>query len=49
MIETAAEPDVAVYATRIVQMRDGRILRDEPVKDRQSAAKDLEERDGRAA
>ena len=28
------EPDVAVYATRIVQMRDGQILRDEPVTDR---------------
>ena len=37
------EPDVAVYATRIVQMRDGRICRDEPVTDRHDAARDLEE------
>jgi putative ABC transport system ATP-binding protein len=43
------EPDVAVYATRIVEMRDGQILRDRPVTDRRSAAKDLEERDRSAA
>ncbi|MHB8799573.1 MAG: ABC transporter ATP-binding protein [Thermoanaerobaculia bacterium] len=36
------EPDVAVYATRIVRMKDGRILSDEPVKDRRDAARDLE-------
>jgi putative ABC transport system ATP-binding protein len=35
------EPDIAVYATRIVEMRDGRIRRDEPVKDRRNAAEDL--------
>jgi putative ABC transport system ATP-binding protein len=38
------EPDVAVYATRMVQMQDGQILRDQPVTDRHSAAKDLEAR-----
>ena len=38
------EPEVAVYATRIVQMRDGQILRDQPVSDRHSAASDLAER-----
>jgi putative ABC transport system ATP-binding protein len=43
------EPDVAVYATRIVQMRDGQILRDEPVTNRHSAANDLAERDKGAA
>ena len=35
------EPDIAVYATRIVEVRDGRIRRDEPVKNRRSAADDL--------
>ena len=43
------EPDVAVYATRIVEMRDGQILRDQPVTNRHSAARDLEERDRSAA
>ena len=37
------ELDVAVYATRIIHMRDGKILSDEPVKDRRDAARDLEE------
>jgi putative ABC transport system ATP-binding protein len=36
------EPDIAVYAKRIVEVRDGRIRRDEPVKNRRSAAADLE-------
>jgi putative ABC transport system ATP-binding protein len=36
------EPDIAVYASRIVEVRDGRIRRDEPVKSRRSAAYDLE-------
>jgi putative ABC transport system ATP-binding protein len=36
------EPDIAVYAKRIVEVRDGRIRRDEPVKSRRSAAYDLE-------
>jgi putative ABC transport system ATP-binding protein len=35
------EPDLAVYAKRIIQVRDGRILRDEAVKDRRNAADDL--------
>ncbi|MEA2336671.1 MAG: putative transport system ATP-binding protein [Thermoanaerobaculia bacterium] len=36
------EADIAVYAKRIVEVRDGRIRRDEPVKSRRSAAYDLE-------
>ena len=43
------EPDIAAYATRIVRMRDGRILSDEPVADRHDAARDLEELDRSAA
>jgi len=35
------EPEVAVYAKRIVEVRDGRVVRDEPVKNRRSAANDL--------
>jgi putative ABC transport system ATP-binding protein len=35
------EPDVARYAKRIVEVRDGRILRDEPVIERHSAVEDL--------
>ena len=38
------EPDVAVYATRMVEMRDGQILRDEPIANRHDAAKDLQQR-----
>lgn len=37
------EPDVARYATRVIEVRDGRIRRDEPVLDRRSAARDLEQ------
>jgi putative ABC transport system ATP-binding protein len=37
------EPEVAVYAKRIVEVRDGRIVRDEPVKNRRLAADDLAE------
>jgi len=36
------EPSIAVYASRIVEVRDGRIRRDEPVKSRRSAAYDVE-------
>ncbi len=43
------EPDVAVFATRIVQLRDGRICRDAAVANRHSAARDLEELDRSAA
>jgi putative ABC transport system ATP-binding protein len=35
------ESDIACYAKRIVEVRDGRILRDEPVANRRSAAEDL--------
>ncbi len=35
------EPDVACYAKRIVEVRDGRILRDEPTASRRLAAEDL--------
>ena len=35
------EPDIAQYAKRIVEVRDGRILRDHPVADRRNAADDL--------
>ena len=37
------ERDIAQYAKRIVEMRDGRIIRDEPVADRRIAADDLED------
>jgi putative ABC transport system ATP-binding protein len=37
------EPEVAIYAKRIVEVRDGRIVRDEPVKNRRAALDDLEE------
>ncbi len=43
------EPEVAVYAKRVVEVRDGRIVRDEPVKNRRSANKDLFELDERSA
>jgi putative ABC transport system ATP-binding protein len=35
------EPDVAKYAKRIVEVRDGHIIRDHPVSDRRNAAEDL--------
>jgi putative ABC transport system ATP-binding protein len=35
------EPDVAQYAKRIVEVRDGRIIRDHPVAERHNAAEDL--------
>ncbi|MCU1349081.1 MAG: putative macrolide transporter ATP-binding protein, partial [Acidobacteria bacterium] len=35
------EADVAIYAKRIIDVRDGRIRRDEPVKNRRNAAADL--------
>jgi energy-coupling factor transporter ATP-binding protein EcfA2 len=35
------EPDVAQYAKRIVDVRDGRIVRDHPVANRRRAADDL--------
>jgi putative ABC transport system ATP-binding protein len=36
------EPEVSQYAKRIVELRDGRILRDHPVDKRRNAAADLE-------
>jgi putative ABC transport system ATP-binding protein len=35
------EPDIACYAKRLVEVRDGRILRDEPMKYRRLASDDL--------
>ncbi len=35
------EPDVAQYAKRVVEVRDGRIIRDHPVEGRRRAAEDL--------
>jgi putative ABC transport system ATP-binding protein len=37
------EPDIASYAKRIVEVRDGRIRRDEVVRERRNAAADLRE------
>jgi putative ABC transport system ATP-binding protein len=37
------EPEVALYARRVVEVRDGLILRDEPVTERRQAAEDLEQ------
>jgi putative ABC transport system ATP-binding protein len=36
------EPDIAEYAERVVSFRDGRVLRDEPVKLRREAAKEIQ-------
>ena len=35
------EPDIAQYAKRIIEVRDGRIIRDHPVSGRRRAADDL--------
>jgi putative ABC transport system ATP-binding protein len=35
------EPDVAKYAKRIIEVRDGQILHDHPVQDRRNATEDL--------
>ena len=43
------EHDIAVYAKRIVEVRDGRIRRDEPVKNRRSATDDLQREERSAA
>jgi putative ABC transport system ATP-binding protein len=43
------EPDIAQYMKRIIEMRDGVILRDVPVIDRRNAAADLRTRDVVAA
>jgi putative ABC transport system ATP-binding protein len=43
LILVTHEPEVAQYAKRVVEMRDGMIIRDEPVKNRRRAAEDLRE------
>jgi putative ABC transport system ATP-binding protein len=43
------EPEVAQYAKRIVEVRDGRIIRDHAVLDRHNAADDLRELDAARA
>jgi putative ABC transport system ATP-binding protein len=35
------EPEVAMYAKRVVEVRDGKIIHDDPVKERHDAAADL--------
>ena len=35
------EPDIARYTRRIVELRDGHVVRDEPVRERRNAAQDL--------
>ena len=49
IIVVTHESEVAVYATRVVQLRDGQVCRDAPVTNRQSAARDLENLDRSAA
>ena len=43
------EPDVAVYAKRIVEVRDGKVRRDELVKNRRRATDDLQREERSAA
>jgi putative ABC transport system ATP-binding protein len=43
------EPDIAVYAKRIIEVRDGKIRRDVPVENRRNAAEDLANEDRSAA
>jgi len=49
IIVVTHEQDIAAYATRIVLMRDGRVLSDKPVPNRRNAAQDLLEGDRAAA
>jgi putative ABC transport system ATP-binding protein len=49
IIVVTHEPDIAVYAKRIVEVRDGKIRRDEPVKNRRLATDDLEREERSAA
>ena len=35
------EEDIACYARRVIELRDGRVLRDELVRDRRRAAEDM--------
>ncbi len=41
MLVVTHEPDIARYTKRVVELRDGRVVRDEPVRDRRVAAEDL--------
>jgi putative ABC transport system ATP-binding protein len=41
MLIVTHEPDIALYTKRIVELRDGHVVRDEPVRDRRNAARDL--------
>ena len=43
------ESDIAAYATRVVVMRDGQVLSDQPVANRRNAVQDLLEADKKAA
>jgi putative ABC transport system ATP-binding protein len=43
------EPEVAIYAKRVVEVRDGQIVRDHPVENRRLAAEDLRRLDERSA
>lgn len=36
------EPDIAQYAQRIVELRDGRVIKDEPIRDRRDARQDIQ-------
>jgi putative ABC transport system ATP-binding protein len=40
------EPDIAQYARRILELRDGRVIRDVPVEDRRRASRDARETPG---
>jgi putative ABC transport system ATP-binding protein len=35
------EHDIARYAKRVIRLRDGRLVQDEPVRDRRNARRDL--------
>ena len=41
MLVVTHEPDIARYTKRVVELRDGRVVRDEAVRDRRAAAEDL--------
>ncbi len=43
VIMVTHEPDIARYARRVVELRDGHIIRDEPVEGRHNAVRDLEQ------
>ena len=41
MLVVTHEPDIALYTKRVVELRDGRVIRDEAVRGRRVAAEDL--------